>query len=80
MDSVDPTGMVKESTPKDIRRMDAVYSVNHLTGEVVLNTSREDSVFRAAQRESVCTLRRVVFGAEEVNVDIAEIVFLKHRT
>ena len=68
-----PTGAVDGRTRGDFCRLQAVQNAGLLAGEVGLVSAREDSVFRATQGELVGS---VMFGAEEIGVETAEIAFL----
>ena len=68
-----PTGTVEGRTRGDFRRLQAVHSFSLLAGEVGMVYVREDSAFRATQGELVGS---ILFGAEEIGVETAEIAFL----
>ena len=68
-----PTGTVDGRTRGDFRRRQAVQNAGLLAGEVGLVSARQDSAFRATQGE---LLGSVIFGAEEIGVETAEIAFL----
>ena len=67
------TGTVDGRTRGDFRRIQAVQNAGLLAGEVGLVSAREGSAFRATQGELVGS---VMFGAEEIGVETAEIAFL----
>ena len=67
------TVTVEGRTRGDFRRLHTVQNAGLLAGQVGLVSAREDSAFRATQGELV---RSVMFGAEEVGVETAEIAFL----
>ena len=69
-----PTGKVDGRTRGDFRRIQAVQNAGLLTGEVGLVSARDGSAFRATQGELVGSV--VMFGAEEIGVETAEIAFL----
>ena len=69
---------VQLAQSKDVRVHVEIFadykpSADLLAGEVGLVSAREDSAFRAAQGELVGS---VMFGAEEIGVETAEIAFL----
>ena len=68
-----PSGTVEGRTRGDFRRLQAVQNAGLLPGEVGLVSAREDSAFRATQGELVGS---VMFGAEEIGVETAEVAFL----
>ena len=68
-----PTGTVDGRTRGDFCRLQAVQNADLLAGEVDLVSAREDSDFCATQGELVGS---VMFGAEEIGVETAEIAFL----
>ena len=68
-----PTGTVEGRTRGDFGRLQAVQNAGLLAGEVGLVSAREDSAFRATQGELVGS---VMFGAEEIGVETAEVAFL----
>ena len=69
-----PTGTVDGRTRGDFRRLQAVQNAAGLfAGDFGSVSAREDSAFRATRGELVGS---VMFGAEEIGVETAEIVFL----
>ena len=75
--AADPIGKVEGRTRRKFCRLHAVvHSACLLAGEVSLETARENSIFRAAQRELVGTLAGVKFGEKEIGGEIGEISFL----
>ena len=68
-----PTSEIEGRTRGDVCRLHAVHSAGLLAGEVGPVSAREDSTFRATQGELVGS---VMFNAEEVGVEMAEIAFL----
>ena len=68
-----PTGTVDGRTRGDFCRLQAVQNAGLLAGEVGLLSARGDSAFRATQGELVGS---VLFGAEEIGVETAEITFI----
>ena len=68
-----PTGTVEGRTRGDFCRLQAVQNAGLLAGEVGLVSAIEDSVYRATQGDLVGS---VMFGAEESDVETAEIAFL----
>ena len=68
-----PTGTIEGRMRGDFRRLQAVQNAGLLAGEVGLVSAREDSSFRAKQGELVGS---VMFGAEKIGVETAEIAFL----
>ena len=68
-----PTGTVEGRTRGDFRRLQAVQNTGLLAGDVGLVSAREDSAFRATQGQLVGS---VMFGAEEIGVETAEVAFL----
>ena len=70
--AVGPTGTVDGRTRGDFRRIQVVQNADLLAGEVGLVSAREDSASRATQGE---LLGSVMFGAEEIGVETAEMAF-----
>ena len=67
-----PTGTVDGRTRGNFRRLQAVQNAGLFAGDFGSVSAREDSAFRAIQGELVGS---VMFGAEEIGVETAEIAF-----
>ena len=67
------TGTVDGRTRGDFRRLQAVHNAGLLSGEVGLVSAREDSAFRVTQGKLVGS---VMFGAEGISIETADIAFL----